>query len=281
MSWIAVAKKDYWDAIRSRLIIGAAVMFVAFTGGGLALGQVLGVGSEDVIAFIIVVMIGSRLGVSTFVPLIALGVGYQSIVGERATGSLKLLLSLPNSRLDVVIGKFLGRAAVVGTAVLAGFISILVAAPIAFGGDFQVDVIVMFMLSTLLLAIVFVSIAVGISALSDSTFAAAVGAAGVFVLFQFAWRGVIELLRWAVNGFEHPGFGQPLPDWAEVVQVSNPMTAYQQATRWLVNRISDGGNGANGADAIYLEPWFGFVVLAAWIVLPLAVGFLSFEAADL
>jgi hypothetical protein len=124
-----------------------------------------------------------------------------------------------------------GRAAVVGVAVLVGFVSILVAAPLAFSGDVQVAGIVMYMLSTMLLAVVFVSIAVSVSAFAESTFGAAVGTGSFFVLFQFAWRGVVELLRWVVNGFEHPGFMTELPDWAEVVIVLNPMTAYQRQRR--------------------------------------------------
>ena len=37
MSVLAVAEKDFRDAIRSRLMIGVALLFVVFTGGGIAL----------------------------------------------------------------------------------------------------------------------------------------------------------------------------------------------------------------------------------------------------
>ncbi|MDZ7850465.1 MAG: ABC transporter permease subunit [Halodesulfurarchaeum sp.] len=55
------------------------------------------------------------------VPIMALIAGYLAIAGERESGSLKILLGLPPSRGEVLAGKFLGRAAVVGIGVAAGF----------------------------------------------------------------------------------------------------------------------------------------------------------------
>lgn len=281
MSWLAVAEKDFRDAIRSRLMIGVAVIFVAFTGGGIALGSAFGIESGAVTVLILQVLLS---GMSIFIPLIAIGIAYQSIAGERESGSLKLLLSLPNSRLDVVIGKFLGRSAVLSVAVVIGFISMLIATAITFEGDIQPTVILTFMLSVLVLTIVFVSIAVSVSAFSRSTFSAAMGGFGFFVLFQFAWGGLIFLLRYVANGFETPGLGAQAPSWAEFLYVANPMTGWEQATAWLLRRVSEEQStqqAQQAADAFYLEPWFGFVVLAAWIVLPLVVGYLRFESSDL
>ena len=61
----------------------------------------------------------------------------------------------------------------------------------------------------------------------------------------------------------------------------NPMTGWQQATAWLLRRVSEEQSAQQAADAFYLEPWFGFIVLAFWIALPLAVGYLRFESTDL
>ena len=279
MSVLAVAEKDFRDAVRSRLMIVVAVMFVVFTGGGIALGNAIGLESGTVVALILSVLLQ---GTAVFVPLVALGIAYRSIAGERESGSLKMLLSLPNSRLDVVIGKFLGRSAVVVVAIVIGFISMLVAAAATFDGDIQPETILTFMLAALLLAIVFVSIAVSVSAFSESTFAAAIGGFSFFILFQFAWQGLIFLLRYVVNGFETPDAFAETPEWVEVLTVVNPMTGWRQSTGWLLRRVSDQQEASQEAvDAFYLEPWFGFVVLAFWIVLPLVVGYLRFESSDL
>ena len=281
MSFVAVAEKDFRDAIRSRLMIVVAVMFVAFTGGGVALGQAFGLQSGTVVGLILSVMLQ---GTAIFIPLVALGIAYRSIAGEQESGSLKVLLSLPNSRLNVVVGKFLGRSAVVSVAIVVGFISMLIAAAATFEGNIPAESILMFMLAALLLAVVFVSVAVSVSAFADSSFAAAIGAFGFFVLFQFAWGGLVFLLRYVVNGFETPdfGLGTETPDWVEVLFVVNPMNGWRQSTRWLLRRVSEEQEvQETSVEAFYLEPWFGFVVLAVWVVLPLVVGYLKFESADL
>ena len=156
MSVLAVAEKDFRDAVRSRLMIVVAVMFVAFTGGGVLLATTAG----GPVSLGILGAIGTlRSGTAIFIPIIALGIAYRAIAGEQASGSLKLLLSLPNSRLDVVLGKFLGRAAVVTVAIVIGFVSMLLAAALTVDQGIQPEVILVFMLSALLLAIVFISIA--------------------------------------------------------------------------------------------------------------------------
>ncbi|PSP79272.1 hypothetical protein BRC88_09175 [Halobacteriales archaeon QS_4_69_225] len=148
MSVLAVAEKDFRDAVRSRLMIVVAVMFVALTGGGVLLATTAG--GEASLG--ILGAIGAlRSGTAIFVPIIALGIAYRAIAGEQASGSLKLLLSLPNSRLDVVLGKFLGRAAVVTVAIVIGFVSMLLAAALTVDQGIQPEVIVVFMLSALLL----------------------------------------------------------------------------------------------------------------------------------
>jgi ABC-2 type transport system permease protein len=279
MSWQAVAQKDFRDAIRSRLMIAVAVLFVAFTGGGVALGSAFGFDSGAVVFLILNVFLR---GSSIFIPLVAIGIAYRAIAGERDSGSLKILLSLPNSRLDVVAGKFLGRSAVVGVAIVIGFIAMLLATAITFDGDIPADVILMFMLASLLLGIVFVSLAVGVSASSDSTFMAAISGFGLFVIFRFAWGGIVLLLRYAANGFELPSIGAAPPEWAQVLNVVNPMQGWRQATEWLLRRVSEQQQAQQTAvDAFYLEPWFGFVVLLLWIVVPLAIGYYRFESADL
>ena len=279
MSFVAVAEKDFRDAIRSRLMIVVAVMFVAFTGGGVALGQAFGLQSGTVVGLILSVMLQ---GTAIFIPLVALGIAYRSIAGERESGSLKVLLSLPNSRLDVVIGKFLGRSAVVSVAIVVGFISMLIAAAATFEGNIPAESILMFMLAALLLAVVFVSVAVSVSAFADSSFAAAIGAFGFFVLFQFAWGGLVYLLRYLVNGLEAPDLGAERPEWARVLLNVNPMEGWRTSADWLITKLAENSEvSQEPADAFYLEPWFGFVVLAVWVVLPLVVGYLKFESADL
>jgi Cu-processing system permease protein len=118
------------------------------------------------------------------IPLIALMLGFDAIVGERERGSLDLLLTMPITRLELLLGKYLGLAAALTCSTLLGFaiVAILMlrqfsgAALLHFGG---------FVASSVLLGLAFLSIAVLISVLArDRTRASglAIGAWFCFVL---------------------------------------------------------------------------------------------------
>lgn len=112
--WEGVARKDFEDAVRSKLLWGLIAVFVAFLVMSLLSAEVLfpdGVTVDATMALVGVAMLAQL-----FVPGIALVAGYMSVVGERRSGSLRVLLSYPFSRFDVVAGKLAGRTLVTGTA---------------------------------------------------------------------------------------------------------------------------------------------------------------------
>jgi len=119
----------------------------------------------------------------TLVPLIALVIAYSAVTGERESGSLKLLLSLPHSRADVVFGKVAGRSAALSTAIIVGFV---VPAVILALGPLSLDIVsyVGYTLLVALLVSVFVAIAVGWSAAAPSQRIALGGAIGLYFLFR-------------------------------------------------------------------------------------------------
>jgi ABC-2 type transport system permease protein len=290
MSWQAVAEKDFRDAIRSRLLLALTVLFVLFSGGAAYFAaqirpppQVQFGGELTTVA-----LISGLLGpVSVFIPVVAIAAAYRAVAGERQSGSLKFLLSLPNSRLDVLVGKFLGRAGVVSGALLAGFgVGLFVVASLA--EQFSAPEYLAFVVVSLLLAFVFVSVAVGVSAFTTSTSRAAYGAFGIFILFQFLWSVLVSGFVYAANGFEFPGPEEEFPEWlrtaAEFLTIIDPTAAYQQGVLWVARRLAENADaGAQGATdgPFYVQDWFGFVVLLFWIGLPLLVGYWRFERADL
>jgi len=125
MSALTVAKKDFRDAIRSRTLLALIVLFAIFTAGGAYVSTLIGgllsnanpAGSQSALDLIFALLTPASL----LVPVIGLLAGYKAIAGERESGSLKFLLGLPHSRRDVVLGKVIGRAAVVTVAILIGF----------------------------------------------------------------------------------------------------------------------------------------------------------------
>jgi ABC-2 type transport system permease protein len=306
MSWQAVARKEFRDAIRSRWLHGSTLFFALFIGGAAALffGVLIGPDGRQVsnlFGFF------ANLGVFSFsfpgllalvLGFIALSTSYGSITGERETGSIKLLLSLPNSRLDAMIGKFLGRSAVVVAALLVGFL-VAFAVLIATGTGLELGSFVPQVALTALLGMAFVSIGLGISALASSNREATLATMGLYLVFAVLWgsvsEGIPKLLNYAA---EQAGMGALAV--ATRVQIGvflkylNPLKAYETLAAQLYYGAAQarlvsatfGEQNALGpifqeSIPFYFSGWFLFAILLAWIVLPVAVGYWAFERADL
>lgn len=295
MSFATVAKKDFQDSARSRWLWGLTVLFVLFAGGAAYLygGTDLFVsegGTRTTQGFI-----GLLAGAAgLLVPVIALLAGHKAIVGERESGSLKLLLSLPHTRKDAVIGKFIGRTGVVTASILIGFLVATVLGAVLFG-QFDPLEFIAFTGITVLLAFAYISISMGLSAATASASRAAAIAFGFWLVFEFLW-GIIGFgLLWATNGFSLGGLGENgLPEWYFLFLRLSPSSAYSTSVQALfegqsiINTATFGGTtvtnnplGEGATVPLFLEDWFALIILAIWIVVPVTLGYLRFESTDL
>ena len=213
-----------------------------------------------------------KLLADVLVPVTALLVGYRAIVGERESGSIKLLLSLPHERRAVVVGKLVGRSLVVAAAVGAGFglatAVVLVFVPAVVPTFLGVTLL------TMLFATSFVAVAVGLSAASGSARRAATGAFGVFVLSNIVWQRLPALYAVATGG------SGGTPAWVYFLQRLSPSGAYNGAFT-LFSGSESLQASFGGAVPVYLSWWVAVAVLLVWIVLPTWYGSRRFEAADL
>lgn len=302
MSWEAVTRKDFQDSIRSYWLWGLSVLFIVFFGvpayffadrvGAAAQQQGQQLSTDAFLNILAEVN-------AFFVPVIAIVIAYAAIAGERDSGTLKLLLSLPHSRLDVVVGKVLGRGAVVALPVLVGFVvagGIFLLTPVEFGFANYV----LFALLTAILAVTYVAIAIGFSAAAESARRAMIGTVGIYVLFTLFWNrfasGLINLL----SEYADVG-GESLVSIHLLVKVLNPSQAYKSLTLRLVTdtaaqaRVSlIGGSGLQGqlnrqmyaqalGDSVpfYLSDPAVVVFMLAWLVVLPAAGYYVFDQADL
>ena len=232
MSWVVVARKDFEDAIRSRWLQGLTGLFVGLVALIAVITLRLSTGSEIISTNALLRANFMGLLAGTLAPLIALVVAYSSVSGEHESGSLKLLLSLPHSRADVVFGKVAGRAAALSTAIIVGFV---VPAVILAVGPLQFDVLtyIGYTLLVALLVSVFVAIAVGWSAAAPSQRVALAGAIGLYFVFVPFWDAIRFPLQFAL---------QSLPEWVPVSATAvsnalfliNPASAFQGLTGALL-----------------------------------------------
>jgi ABC-2 type transport system permease protein len=287
VSTLAVARKDFQDALRSRVLLALLVLFALFAIGGVYLfSEVIDLGSAQGITPAIQLITSLLQPISIFVPLIGVMAGYKAVVGERESGSVKLLLSLPHTRRDVVFGKLAGRIAVLAVAILVGF-ALAGGVAIALYDSFPVAAYAGFVGLTLLLGVAYLAFAIGLSASTGSGSVALWGSLGFFVLFQFLWGLIVDLLVYVANGFATPegfafllGYFPPgqAPNWYRLLKGISPGTAYQRAVGTV---LPESAPAASGSTPYFLADWFGIVVLAIWVIVPLVFGYLGFKKADL
>ncbi|PSP93848.1 hypothetical protein BRC91_07915 [Halobacteriales archaeon QS_4_62_28] len=238
--WYTVAKKEFRDASRSKGLWLLTVVFVSVFILPVVLALYFSInlvsrGGAD---------IGMQLLISTYylnvvtilLPIIAIFIGYAAISKERTSGSLKLLLSLPNSRRDVVLGKVFGRCAVIAVplAVALGLGALFFAAS---NIALKPGIYAQFSLFTLALTVVFVAIAVSISgAVSTNTRSAIVNFITYFY-FAFGWNGIVN----GIGSFLSDYLGiQGSARWHIVLfaKLLNPTQAYKTLTNSMLGQGS-------------------------------------------
>ncbi|UPV76360.1 ABC transporter permease (plasmid) [Halorussus limi] len=280
MSLSAVVKKDFRDSIRSHSLVSVTALFALFAAGLAAMQFVPTMYRDSGVETSTLALLNSmRQPTVFFVPLVGLALSYRSILGERESGSIKLLLGLPNARRDVVLGKFLGRTAVVAVSILASYAVAGTVALLTYD-SFDFVVFALYTLLTLFYGAVYIGIGIGFSAVSKSREWALAGAAALYALFLVGWDVLLLLLQFAVVGpaSELPESG--LPDWMDFVGLLNPSSAFMKATRAVIPEYRE-LTVFPEASALYLQDWFGFVILAFWGGVPLYLGYRRFDGMDL
>ncbi|MDB2225562.1 ABC transporter permease subunit [Halorubrum ezzemoulense] len=271
MSLIAIARKDFQETVRSRGMIALVVLFSLLVAAFAFAVRPTAESEQFATEVLLSVFIGPFL-VTTLVPLVGVVVGYNAVSGERESGSLKLLLSLPHSRADVVFGKVVGRGAALALAVFAGFLLpalVLIAAPVVFNGGAFLGYTVF----AAALGVVFVSIAVGFSAASSTQRRALIGGVAIYVLFVLLWGAVTGRLVGAAG---------PLVDALPVsatqlrvfLRVSNPTTAVEALSNAFLGEQLFSGETAN-------RQLSAAAMLVFWTLAPPLAGLLKFDADDL
>ncbi|WP_210411917.1 ABC transporter permease [Noviherbaspirillum sp. UKPF54] len=114
-----VAGKEFRDRIRNRWVVAVALIFSLFS---VAIAY-FGSAQQGAVGFRgIDVTIASLVSLVIYlVPLIALILGYDAVVGEKERGSLELLLSMPITRFEILLGKFGGLSAALACSTVIGF----------------------------------------------------------------------------------------------------------------------------------------------------------------
>jgi Cu-processing system permease protein len=265
---VAVAHRELRDAIRSRWFI---LYTLAFIGLGLGVSYLSAAGSG-----------GSGLSgfgrttaglinlVLLVVPLMALTAGAGTIASERERGMLAYLLAQPVSRLEVLLGKYLGLAATMLACLSLGIG--LCAAILAWQGEATRPA------SLLGMAGLAFTLALGMLSLGFLISAAARRASGATGIAVFLWLALVFVtdlglmagtlaLRLSIQKLF-------------ALSLLNPLQVFKM---WALHAV-DGTLDVLGPAGLYAAEEYGRTLhllfaacLAAWIVLPLAAAALIFS----
>jgi ABC-2 type transport system permease protein len=244
--WYTVAKKEFKDSIRSRSV---AILALVFTVAFIApVVQQLYIGGEQSQAAqefgmqVLLSQIYLNL-VTLLLPIVAIFVGYAAISKERSTGSLKLLLSLPHSRKDVLIGKVIGRSGVLSIPLVVSFF--LTSTFLALSEfTFKPEPFALFAFFTVIFGVVFVSIVVSISGIFEKSSWAGGVSFVVYMFFTFFWNLIANAIGNAIqNDFGITGAVR----WHAtlILKLLNPNQAYKTITNSMI--FSESGSPAIAA----------------------------------
>ncbi|MGX9776331.1 ABC-2 family transporter protein [compost metagenome] len=262
-----LAAKEWRERLRNRWVLAVALVFAFFAlaiayFGAAQQGQVGFHGIDATIASLSSLVI-------YLVPLIALILGYDAIVGERERGALELLLSMPVTPLEVLLGKYLGLAAALTSATAIGFgaglLPLFSQLTVAEGWRYA-----QFVASAVLMGLAFLSIAMLVSVSTRDR----VRASGIALALWFLFVLVFDLLLMGVMVLSQGQLGSGM--FAAMLML-NPADVFR-----LLNVFSsDQAQAMYGLATVMPQGWTHPALLSgvmlAWIFLPFSIALRRFS----
>ena len=217
---VIIAKKEIMDNVRNLWIIIMTIIFAILTVAMSAVGSYFSEGWQDLEITILLMMSIVQL----LVPIISLMLGYAAIVGEIEKGSMNIMISLPTTRLEIVIGKLIGLGGVLSFTILVGFgiagaiIGIMV--PNVTYTEYFI-----FILATILVGLVYLFVAFFFSNLFKKRSTALGGAIFLWFFFNMILPVILIGIAWGGAALSDIMSGTA-PDWYYLIDLINPMSVY-------------------------------------------------------
>ncbi len=269
-----LARAEFQEGLRNRWVL-ASIVILATLAFSLALLGSTPIGETRASPMSVTTVSLASLSIY-LIPLIALTLSFDAIIGEQERGSLLLLLSYPVARWQVIAGKFCGHLAILATAIVLGY----GAAGIYIGlqnatapEDWRL--FIRMMASSLLLGAVFMALGYLISVLVSAR-ATAVGAVMALWLFIVVLYDLL-LLGVLLADSEHMLSSSLLGS----LIAFNPADAYRLFNLAGSEAASMVSGTAGLLEQSMLEPWMFIGILLLWTLLPLLLALLVFQRQEL
>ncbi|NCF19186.1 MAG: ABC transporter permease subunit [Haliea sp.] len=271
---LILAGEEFREGLRNRWVL-STVLLLAALAFALALLGSAPIGETRV----------SPLGVTTvslasltvyLVPLIALTLSHDAIVGERERGTLLLLLSYPVSRWQVLWGKFFGHLAIILVAVVMGYGSTGLYIALSTGSVAADWALFVSMVgSSLVLGSVFIALGylISVSVSSRAT------AAGVAIA---TWLFIVVVYDLLLLGVLLTGAGTRVSsDLFGMLMLLNPADIYRLFNLAGTEAASLVSGSLGSFEGTFLTPGILLAGLFIWVALPMAGSLWIFKRHEL
>lgn len=259
-----IAGQEIRIGLRNRWIVATTLLLAALALSLTLLGSApTGSVGADPLAVVVV----SLTSLSIFLlPLIALMLSFDAVVGEQERGTLILLLAYPVARWEVLAGKFLGHTGILAVATGIGYGTAAAALLLWNGVENAAWSAFAGMVGTsVLLGAAFVSLG-GLASVVVRDRATAAGiAVGIWLLFVLLYDTALLGMLVADQG-ETIGARQ-----LDMLLLLNPTDAYRLLNLTGSESVSVYAGMAGPGEAGRLSPTLLVAALVAWIAAPLGL----------
>lgn len=271
--WV-LALKELRDGLRNRWIAAAIIVLGTLA---LALSLLGSAPTGSIRASALDVSVISLASLSVYlIPLIALMLSFDAMVGEFERGTMMLLLTYPVTRFQVIMGKFLGHVMILFIAIVAGYGGvILLMILFADGSTEGWQAYALMMASSLLLGAVFIALGYLVSVLVRERATAAGTAIGLWLVFVVLYD---LLLFGALLIDEGQLIGQKL---FSMLMLVSPTDTYRILNLSLFDGVSQAAGIAGVASEAGLSGVALISVMIVWVLAPLTATLLIFQRREL
>jgi Cu-processing system permease protein len=269
---LVVAGKEIGDGVRNRWVLGATLLLAGLAFALTFLGSAP-TGALDVKPLAVVVVSLSSLTIF-LMPLIALLISYDAIVGEVERGCMLLLLTYPITRRQILIGKFLGHTAILAIATLIGYGGAGIVLAFGDNGDAQSwHAFAMLIVSSILLGAAFVALAYWVSAsVRERGTAAGVSIGlwlGFVVIYDLFLMGILIASKGWIDDRIFP--------W---LLLANPADIYRLLNLTAFENVRKFSGMAGLSEQAHFQPLVLVAGLLVWIAVPLFFANLRFMKSE-
>lgn len=253
-----IAAKEFRDRIRNRWVLAVAIIFALFA---LAIAY-FGASQQGEVGFrSIDVTVASLVSLVTYlVPLIALILGYDAVVGESERGSLELMLSMPITRFEILLGKYLGLAAALAVSTVLGFGAGLVPLVSELSANDAYHY-AGFVGSAILMGLAFLSISMLVSVLAQDR----VRASGVAIALWFFFVLIFDLLLMGALVLSQGRLGSGM--FAAILML-NPADVFRLMNIFSSEQVQNMYGLATVMPERLTDPKVLLAIMLGWIVIP-------------